>query len=353
MVISMLTVGGIFVILFVYVEWKVSRLPMMPRQYSLFHLKRDVSTNLLSVSLFKNKPVAAMLFQNFFFGIVFYNYLYYLPLYYQNVRRLTPIHSALLTLPLVLTQRYIHSGFGSIGNANSSLSFASILSGQYISRRKRYGEVIWLGFTLFTLGTGLTTLFTRETATWKIIVILIVLGYGNGNCFQPTIIALQAHCLKSQRAVVISVRNFLRCLGGSIGLAVSAAILQNTLRGELPEQYKYLAKSTYTKPDYSQFSAADGDAINEAYAKASRAVFIFMAPCAAVCLVSCIFVKDRGLVRPEELAEQAAKRAADAADEEKGVTAGSVHSIESEDKEKRIEDIEAEKVLEVGIVKAL
>jgi MFS family permease len=233
------------------------------------------------------------------------------------------------------------------------------MSGQYISRRKRYGEVIWLGFTLFTLGTGLTTLFTRSTPTWQIVVILIVLGYGNGNCFQPTIIALQAHCLKSQRAVVISVRNFLRCLGGSIGLAVSAAILQTVLRNELPEQFKYLAKTTYTKPNYANFSEADGNAINDAYAKASRAVFIFMAPCAAICLVSCIFVKDKGLVRPEELAEKAAAAAAIAAqaDEEKGVAAGSVHSIESEEKVKVDEDVEAiveaAKVNEVGVIKAL
>jgi MFS family permease len=232
------------------------------------------------------------------------------------------------------------------------------MSGQYISRRKRYGEIIWLGFTLFTLGTGLTTLFTRDTATWKIVVILIVLGYGNGNCFQPTIIALQAHCLKSQRAVVISVRNFLRCLGGSIGLAVSAAILQSVLRKELPEQYKYLAKSTYTKPNYASFSVEDGNAINDAYSKASRAVFIFMAPCAAICLAACIFVKDKGLVRPEELAEQAAAAAAAAqVDEEKGAGVGSVHSVESEEKEKVNEEVEAEieaaKVNEVGVIKAL
>lgn len=33
-------------------------------------------------------------------------------------------------------------------------SIASILSGQYISRRKRYGEVIWAGFALWTLYVG-------------------------------------------------------------------------------------------------------------------------------------------------------------------------------------------------------
>jgi MFS family permease len=147
---------------------------------------------------------------------------------------------------------------------------------------------------------GLTTLFTPTLPVYGIVLILVVLGYGNGQCLQPTIIALQAHCTKSQRAVVISVRNFLRCLGGAIGLAVSAAVLQNVLRAQLPANFKYLAKTTYAKPDYSKFSTADGELILEAYAKASRAVFIFMVPCAAIALASFSFVPDRGLTRPEE-----------------------------------------------------
>jgi hypothetical protein len=103
MVISMLTIGGIFAIAFIYVEWKVSRLPMMPRECHSPTISLAYPLTSI-VSMFKNTPVAAILFQNFFFGIVFYCYLYYLPLYYQNVRRYSPIRSATLTLPLVLTQ---------------------------------------------------------------------------------------------------------------------------------------------------------------------------------------------------------------------------------------------------------
>ncbi|KAF2436633.1 putative MFS transporter [Tothia fuscella] len=323
MVISMLVIGGLFAIVFIYVEWKVSRLPMMP------------------LSMFKNKPVAAILFQNFFFGMVFYCYLYYLPLYFQNVRLYSPIRSATLTLPLVLTQ-----------------SIASILSGQYISHFKRYGTVIWFGFTLFTIGTSLTTLFTRHTPVYAIIIILIILGYGNGNCFQPTIIALQAHCPKSQRAIVISVRNFLRCLGGSVGLAVGAAVLQNVLAKELPEGFEYLAKTTYAKPDYGAFSKEEGERILDAYAKASRAVFVFLAPCAGVCLATCVFVRDRGLTREEDEVGSVADGINGEVEEKDDcsvrVDVASVRCTRSGsgDGEKGME-IEAEKVLEAGCVKAV
>lgn len=188
-----------------------------------------------------------------------------------------------MSIPLVLSQ-----------------SVASILSGQYISRKKRYSEVIWLGFFLFTLGTCLTTLFDQTFPLYGIVLILIVLGIGNGNVFQPTIVALQAHCLKSQRAVVISARNFLRCLGGSVALAASAAVQQNVLKRQLPERYKYLSASTYARPDYSEYPSEDDALISEAYAKSSRMVFVFMTPCAGLCLLAMFFVKDRGLTRPEE-----------------------------------------------------
>lgn len=266
MVIAMLTIGGIFAVIFVIIEWKVASLPMLP------------------LTLFKNPAVAAIMVQNFFFGLVFYTYMYYLPLYYQNVRRLTPLHSALLTIPMTATQ-----------------AVASTLSGQYISRRKRYGEVIWLGFILFTVGVSLTTLFDENIQTSYIVGILIVLGYGNGNVFQPTIVALQAHCYKSQRAVVISVRNFLRALGGSFGLVMAAAMLQATLKSALPEEYKYLAHSTYARPDYDTIDPQDAALIMAAYAKASRSVFILLSPFAGLCLLTCLFVRDRGLTRPDEV----------------------------------------------------
>lgn len=72
------------------------------------------------------------------------------------------------------------------------------------------------------------------------------------------------------------------------------------LRASLPPQFKSLAASTYTKPNYANYSAADTELILDAYAKASRAVFIFMSPVSGICLLTCVFVKDRGLSRKED-----------------------------------------------------
>jgi MFS family permease len=227
-----------------------------------------------------------MLFQNIFFGIVYYSQLYYLPLFFQNARRMSPLLSAALLLPITCGQMS-----------------ASILSGLYISRRERYGEVIWTGFFLWTLGVALTCIFDLETPIAGIVIILFVQGIGVGFIFQPTLVALQAHCTKAQRAIVISNRNFLRSLGGAIGLAISAATLQNSLKKAMPAEFASLALSSYNAPDFDALGASPGQTyeVLQAYADASRTVFIMNVPFIALCLLGCFFIKDHGLQRPEEV----------------------------------------------------
>jgi MFS family permease len=229
-----------------------------------------------------------MLLQNLFLGIVHYSQIFYLPLFFQNARRMSPILSAALTLPFTCAQM-----------------ISSIISGQYISRTERYGEVIWSGFFLWTLGISLTCIFNLSTPISAIVIILFIQGFGVGFVFQPTLVALQAHCTKAQRAVVISNRNFLRSLGGAVGLAISAATLQNSLKKAMPVEFASLASAAYKVPDFNALGASPAQIhdILQAYAHASRAVFIMNVPFMALCLLGCLLIKDHGLQRPDEVRE--------------------------------------------------
>ena len=290
MVIGMLTAGGICLLAFIYIERSVALLPMMPRTYPLMPVHIRKLTRMKTVSLFKNIPVAAMLLQNFLFGIVAHSQTYYLPLFFQNAQRRSPIQAACLMLPLSAFQ-----------------ATASILSGQYISRRKRYGEVIWLGFFLWTIGAGLTCMFGADTPIYTIAPVLGVTGVGIGMVFQPVLIAMQAHCLKSQRAVVISNRNFIRSLGGAVGLAISAAVLQNSLYKAMPEEFRN-TMSSFETPDFKKLGETEARMIVIAYATASRTVFYMNVPLIGVCFIACLLIKDRGLQRPDEVEVNGEKR---------------------------------------------
>ncbi len=265
MIIAMFAVGGACLIAFLFIEWKYAKLPMMP------------------LSMFRKASVAAMMTQTFLLGTCYYTYLYFLTLYLQNVRGKSPLIAAVLQLPLVITQSAFSTG-----------------AGYYQSRKNRYAELIWFGFGMWTLGAGLLVLCNETTPFGLFCFYLMIIGTGTGCVFQPTLVALQAHCPKAQRAVVTSNRNFLRSAGAAVGLAVSSAILSNVLKASLPPRLAFVANSTFAKPDLSEYSAQDQATVLHAYAAASRAVFIWCVPLIGICFLLCVFIRDNGLVRKEE-----------------------------------------------------
>lgn len=146
MVISMLVIGGCSLIAFLFIEWKVASLPMLPSMCPVLPMQQKNPSNAESVVFFKNRVICALFLQSFLLGAVFQSNLYYLPLYYQNARGWSPIVSAAMTAPMMAFQ-----------------SCFSITSGQYIARRKRYGELIWAGFVIWTLYVFLISNYVTAT----------------------------------------------------------------------------------------------------------------------------------------------------------------------------------------------
>jgi len=110
-----------------------------------------------------------MLIQNFLIGIVFYSLVYILPINFQTAREMSILVSAALIVPIVMPQ-----------------AIASALSGQYISRMGHDGEVIWLGYIFWVIGTCLHIAFSRTFPLAAVIVILMVEGFGVDLVFQPS-----------------------------------------------------------------------------------------------------------------------------------------------------------------------
>ncbi|KAI1326031.1 putative MFS transporter [Xylariaceae sp. FL0255] len=299
MVISMLVIGFVSLVLFVLWEWKFAKLPMMPVQF------------------FTNRVVCIILAQSFLLGAVYQSQLYYLPLYLQNARRFTPLESAAVIAAMVVSQ-----------------AFTSIGSGLYISHFKRWKEIVCSGFALWTLGAGLLLRLDRNSSPGQIIGPLVVVGIGVGQTFQPTLIGIQSHVTKARRAAIISNRNFFRCGGGAVGLALSAAVLQAALRSNLPAEYRYLASNTYALPT---IQGPDFNSVLDAYAAASHTVFIVQLPLIGICLLSCAFLKDLGL-QPREEDDGEKKGAEESADEEKGENANENKILEAGNEGKQEQD---------------
>ncbi|KAI1757740.1 putative MFS transporter [Xylaria castorea] len=280
MIISMLVLGAISLSLFILWEWKVARLPMIP------------------VQIFHNPTVCILLGQHFLLGAVYQAYLYYLPLYLQNPRQYSVIRSA-----------------GAIAAMVGAQAVSSIVSGYAISRWRRWKCVICIGYSLLTLGAGLVLRYKRDSSLVEIIGPLVIIGLGVGCSFQPTLVALQSHSTRSRRAVIISSRNFFRCAGGAVGLAISAAILQGVLKRSLPTEYRYLTRNTYSIP---KLHGPDSEAVLDAYMDASLAVFMLQLSLVGICLLGCAFLKDHGLELPLE--QHDVERGAEPAHKQQGST---------------------------------
>lgn len=121
-------------------------------------------------------------------------------------------------------------------------------------------------------------------------------------------------------------------MGGACGLAISAALLQATLRSNLPPKFGFLADSSYSLPSRSNLSATEWASVLLAYTKASHAVFILQVPLIGVCFLACVFIRDRGLERPKEPEEieEEKRKAQDEKDAEAAVIEPSEESTTPE-----------------------
>lgn len=346
--IAMLSIGSVLLLLFGLNEWKFAKLPMFPREYRTY-LTLTLKALLTSyiVRLFKKPALAAMMVQNFLIGLAYYSILYYLPIFYQTARQMSVIQSALLILPIVLPQ-----------------SLASVASGQYMSRTNRYGEVIWVGFSLWVIAAAVESQFSRNFPLGGIVVVLIAQGMGIGFTFQPSefrmlqfldnysedsltwsciaLVAAQAHSAKQDRAVVISSRNFLRALGGAAGLAIASALFSNTLVGHLnstsaipTDVANEIKSSVFSMPDISSLTDEQRIFVYDTYSKASRSVFYFWEGCIGVCWLLMFFIKDKGLQRKEEKQESAAAQSRRADEESGSITASGDEVATAREEEKR------------------
>lgn len=86
---------------------------------------------------------------------------------------------------------------------------------------------------MWAVGVGLISTLDESSGLGKQIGYSILAGYGVGQTLQASLVAVQAAVHRKDMAVVTSTRNFVRNLGGTLGLAISGTILNNITRSKL------------------------------------------------------------------------------------------------------------------------
>uniref|UniRef100_A0A093VDZ9 Putative transporter C3H1.06c n=1 Tax=Talaromyces marneffei PM1 TaxID=1077442 RepID=A0A093VDZ9_TALMA len=249
LVIAMLTISGLLIITFVLVEWKFAKLPMMPKEVRLF--QSDKSANLVFL-------------QGTLHGVVYWANLFYIPMYLQTVRGYSPILSGAIILPMV-----------------ASHGVGSLVSGHIISKTGHYGplrandhlfELCLVGGCVVAVDLHEDKSCVGDLFDW------VFAGDWIGGAFQPGLVALLAHSRKADRAVTNSLRNFLRILGGSVGLTISGTILNNTLKTQLRNTLPLDVINTITSSAYSlssiNLSPNQYEMVMDAYMAGMHTIFV-------------------------------------------------------------------------------
>jgi len=144
-------------------------------------------------------------------GMVMFGVLSYVPAYVQGVQGGTPIEAGAVLLPL------------SIG-----WPLASIL-GARLAIRRGYRPVLISGGACLAIGSALVATLRPDTPLAVPLVGLFLVGFGLGCATISSLLAAQSTVGRSQRGIATSLVNFLRSMGGALGVAALGAILAASL----------------------------------------------------------------------------------------------------------------------------
>ncbi|PWY82113.1 MFS general substrate transporter [Aspergillus heteromorphus CBS 117.55] len=275
-----LIIGLALIGVFVVVEVKVARLPLIP------------------LHMFSNTHVSICILTTFLTGFATFINLYYLPQFYQVVQGDSALRSGIMILPLVVSQ-----------------IVTSFSSGFIVSKWECYRINLILGYGLWTIASGLFTTVTISTPAWKLVIFQLLTGLGSGQTLQITLVAIQAALKRSEMAVITGARNYLRMMGSTLAIAASSAIVGNIVRSKLetldfsPSLISEIIADPTKIKSMSLPAVQETEAL-EAYAKGIQVTYQMMTALAGVQFLLCVcFVKDYSLAREDDAKEKAAGKA--------------------------------------------
>jgi EmrB/QacA subfamily drug resistance transporter len=169
-----------------------------------------VERPLLDVRLYTNRVFAAASVTTFGLGAALFGAMILVPLYYQDVRHESVILTGLLTGP---------QGIGML--------LVMPLAGRF-SDRFGGGRVAIVGVSILCLGTVPLAFIGTGTSVLAISLVLVLRGVGIGFSFMPAMTAAFASLRPEQLSDATPQLNVVQRIGGAIGVAVLAVVLQRT-----------------------------------------------------------------------------------------------------------------------------
>jgi EmrB/QacA subfamily drug resistance transporter len=172
---------------------------------------------LVDVRLFRGRGFSAAGATVFLVGGALFGALLVLPLYYQVARGESALTAGLLMAP---------QGIGAALGMNRA--------GRLVDRTGG-GRVVIAGLLMLMAGTIVFTEVSPDTSFWLLGASLVLRGFGLGFTMMPAMAAAYATIDRSEVPRATPMLNVLQRVGGSLGTAVLAVVLERQITAELRE----------------------------------------------------------------------------------------------------------------------
>jgi predicted MFS family arabinose efflux permease len=170
---------------------------------------------LLPLKLFRSRVFVVAVLVTALTAMALFGAFVFLPTYYQLVRGLSSSASGLLTAPLM-----------------GGLIVASVIGGRIVSATGRYKLFPVIGLAVAAGALAVAAGIIRWGASLGLLeATLVVLGGGLGLVMPNLTVAIQNAVARSDLGIATSANAFMRSLGGSLGVAVSGAMMATGLAG--------------------------------------------------------------------------------------------------------------------------
>jgi EmrB/QacA subfamily drug resistance transporter len=171
---------------------------------------------LFPMSLFRNRIFAVSALVTLISGVGMMGCFFYIPLFVQGVIGASATNSGLVLIPMMI-----------------SMAIASAIAGQLMSRLGRYRILGILGLALMVGGALLLSQLDVNSTRSDVTYAMVVFGIGLGTSMPLFMLAVQNAVPYRVMGVSTSTMQFLRSVGGTMGVAILFSLIQSNYHSEL------------------------------------------------------------------------------------------------------------------------
>jgi EmrB/QacA subfamily drug resistance transporter len=176
--------------------------------------ERRASEPVLPLRIVRDPVMRICVAVNFASGLLLWCGIFFVPLFVQEVRGLTPTRAGLTLMPLM---------FGA--------ALGTLVSGRWVERTGRYRIWPFLGSLVMLAGISLLATLGADTSIALVALFALLLGTGVGFVMQPSLLAAQNSAPTRDLGTATSTALLFRSLGNTIGIPIFGGILNAGLAG--------------------------------------------------------------------------------------------------------------------------